>query len=290
VALVATVPYLVLKVMWLAGSDVGVSGGSTVDEMDSTRFEVGNTVTVVLMLVAAGFVVALTRPSAEKVPATLVLVLGAGATGLLAPIVLGLPVGMVVQSVAEGNPGPSEDAGLQPWVFGVVYSSFGLLALAMGVLLLSHAARRWASLIADPPEPPGGLATLVGAIGLLPFAVAMIAWGSVGPGASGPQGMDQPAPRTVLVVTGLLSGAAFVLPYASRFARRWPGFTWLAVWTGCCVAALQGLAHLLLAQGGRAEPVVAAVALLSTPGAGVYGICLLRGALARPPAADEGSS
>jgi hypothetical protein len=275
VALVATFPYLVLKLLWLNGSTVGMTGDRRGDEMGSTRFEVGNTVTVVLVLVAAWLVVALSRSSAERVPAKVVFVLGAGATGLLAPILLGLPPGLAVQALAEGTVRPAEDAGLEPWVFGVVYSGFGLLALAMAVLLLGHVARRWGHLIADPPARPAWPASLAGALGLLPFAVAMVCWGSFGPGASGPEGMDEPAPRTVLVVTGLLSGAALV-PLWRQWAHRRPRATWLAAWTGCCVAALQGPAQLLLAHGGEARPALAAVALLAVPGAGLYGTTLLR--------------
>ena len=280
-ALIATVPYVVLKVMWLCGSTVGIADGGHLEQMQSTRFQVGNSVTVALMLVGAGLVVALTRSWAERVPAKVVLVLGAGATGLLAPIVLGLPLGLVAQWLAEGEVTPAEGEGLEPWVFGVVYSGFGLLAVVMGALLLEHVARRWGHLIRKPPERTSWPATLAGAFGLLPFAVAMVSWGSFGPQGSGPQGMDQPAQRTVLVVTGILSGAGFVLPYASRWACRWPRATWLTAWTGCCIAALQGPAQLLLAQGGKAEPAVTAIALLSTPGACVYGGNLLRRRLVR---------
>ena len=286
-ALLATVPYLILKLMWLGGSTVGMTDGRHIDEMHSTRFDVGNTVTVVLMLVAAGLVVALTRSWADRVPARLVFVLGAGATGLLAPILLGLPLGLVAQALAQGDVRPAGDAGLEPWVFGVVYTGFGMLALAMGVLLLGHVARRWGHLVAEPPERPSRRATLVGVLGLLPFAVAMIYWGLFGPGGTGPRGMDLPAQRTVLVVTGILSGAAFFLPLSSRSAHRWPRVTWLAAWTGCCVAAFQGPAQLLLAQGGKVEPVVAAIALLSTLGASAYGMNLLRRQLARAGAAPS---
>lgn len=272
--LLATVPYLVLKLLWLSGSNIGLTGDGNA-EMHSTRFQVGNIITVGLMLVAAGLVVALTRPWAERVPARLVFALGAGATGLLAPILVGLPLGLVAQTLAEGEVEPAADTGLEPWVFGVVYSGFGLLALALGWLLLSHAARRWGHLIGEPPERPAWPTALAGAFGLLPFAVAMVLWGMLGPRGWGPEGMDQLAQRTVLVVTGILSGAAFVFTWSSRLPRRWPRVAWMSAWTGCCVAALQGPAQLLLAQGGRPEPAVAVIALLSTPGACLYGMALL---------------
>jgi hypothetical protein len=186
-----------------------------------------------------------------------------------------------VEALADGGVEPAGEAGLEPWVYAVVYSGFGLLALAMGVVLLDHVLRRWAYLVAEPPQWPSWSASLVGALGLLPFALAMAFWGSLGPGGSGPQGMDRPAQRTVMVVTGVLSAAAFVVPFSSRAARRWPEIAWLVAWTGCCVAAVQGPAQLLLAHGGNVEPVVASIALLTTPGACAFGVHLLRRQLGR---------
>ena len=209
------------------------------------------------------------------------LVLGAGATGLLTPILVGLPLGMVAQAVARRDVELAEDTSLEPWVFAVVYSGFALLALAMGALLLDHVTRRWGHLLTQPPEVPPWPASLVGALGLIPFAGAMIVWGSFGPRGAGPRGMDEPPQRTVLLVTGVLSGAAFLLPRLSRSACRWPRITWLIAWTGCCVAALQGPALLLLAHEGQAQPAVAALALLSTSGAGLYGATLLRTRIAK---------
>lgn len=271
-ALVATGPYLVLKLAWLSGSTIGMTDGGRTVEMHNTRFLIGNSVTVVLMLLAAGLVVALTRSWAERVPARLLFVLGAGATGLLAPVLLGLPLGLVVQAVARGDVKPADETGLEHWVFGVVYSGFALLALTLGVLLFAHVAHRWGHLLSHPPERPSRGGSLVGAFGLLPFAGAMVWWGALGPGGTGPQGMDLPAQRTVLVVTGFLGALAFVAPFSSGAARRWPRLTWLTVWTGCCVGSLQGAAHLLLAQDGRVQPVVAAIAMVSTPGACLYGL------------------
>jgi hypothetical protein len=282
-AVVATVPYLVLKLLWLNGSRVGMTDPDDLHEMSSTRFVAGNTITILLMLIAAAFVIALTRSWATKVPAAVVFVLGAGATGLLAPILVGLPIGAAVQAVAKGDVRPAPGTGLAPWVFGIVYSGFGLLGLAMGILVVLHVLERWGALISQPPERPSWPSTLAGALGLLPFGAAMGYWGVAGVGDSGPQGMDLPAQRTVLVVTGVLSVAAFVLPGMSTFGRRWPRLAWLVTWTGCCVAALQGPTEILLAQGGKTEPAVAAIALLATPGACIYGVSILKRRLDRAP-------
>jgi hypothetical protein len=280
-AVLATLPYLVLKLLWLNGSTIGMTDHHGSDQMGGTRFVVGNTITVLLMLVAAAFVVALTRPWANRVPAWLVFVLAAGATGLLGPILVGLPVGLAIEEWTRGAVGPAEDTGLAPWVFGVVYTGFGVLGLAMAVLVVLHVLDRWGTLIAEPPPRPSRMALLAGAIGLLPFGAAMTYWGIAGPGTSGPQGMDLPAQRTVLVVTGLLSVAAFVVPALSNSARRWPRLAWLVTWTGCCVAALQAPAQILLAQGGEVEPAVTVMAVLSVPGACLYGLSILRRRLSR---------
>jgi hypothetical protein len=282
-AVLATVPYLVLKLLWLTGSKIGTTDRHGQDELSSTRFVAGNSITVLLMVVAALFVVALTRSWANRVPARLVFVLAAGATGLLGPILVGLPVGLAVQAVAEGGVRLAGDTGMAPWVFGVVYCGFGLLGLAMAVLVIAHVLDRWGSLISQRPQRPSWPSTVAGAAGLLPFGAAMSLWGLAGPGNSGPQGMDLPAQRTVLLVTGILSIAAFVVPMLSAVANRWPRLAWLTTWTGCCVAALQGPTEVLLAQGGKVEPGVAIIAVLATPGACIYGLAILKQRLSQNP-------
>lgn len=276
VAVVATVPYVVLKLLWLSGSTIGMTDDAGAAEMRGARYVAGNVITVLMVLTALAFVVALTRSWARRVPAWLVVVLGAGATGLLAPILLGLPLGLGIQLAVEGYVKPADDAGLAAWVFAVVYSGFGLLAVAMAVLVAAYVLERWGHLITAPPRPPAPLATVAGVIGLLPFGAAMTYWGVVGPGTTGPEGMDQLAQRTVLVVTGALSIAALAVPLLGDLVRRWPRSAWLVIWTGACVGALQGLALTLLAQGGDVRPVVAVIALVATPGSCIYGLSVLR--------------
>ncbi|TDO66631.1 hypothetical protein EV651_104198 [Kribbella sp. VKM Ac-2571] len=291
VACLAPVPYVVLKLLWLSGSTLGTTSDAGVSEMHETRFVVGNAITVLLMLVAVAFAIALTRSWARSVPAWLVFVLGAGATGLLAPILLGLPLGVVIQLVANGAVKPADDTGLAPWVFGTVYTGFGLLGIAIAVLLAEYVVARWDDLISAPPQPPSTVLTVAGAVGLLPFGAANLYWGIFGPGSSGPQGMDLPAQRTVLVVTGILCLAAFVQPFSFKRTRR-PRIAWLVTWSGCCVAAFQGPTQVLLAEGGDVQPMIAVLALLGTPGSCLYGLGVLRrrtnATLAAAPSAQRG--
>jgi hypothetical protein len=289
-AFVATVPYLALKLMWLSGATIGMTSDADASEMSGTRFVTGNVITVALMVTAVAFAVAVTRSWARRVPAWLVLVLSAGATGLLAPILLGLPLGMVIQLAVEGDVQPADDTGLATWVFAVVYSGFGLLAIAMAVLMAAYVLDRWGHLMTGPPRPPTAPAVLAGAVGMLPFGAAMIAWGAFGPGTTGPQGMDLPAQRTVLVVTGALSVAAFVVPFLHERVHGWPRGAWLVAWTGASISAVQAPTQILLAEGGDVRPVVALIALLAIPGSSVYGLATLRGHLsARSRVTDGGA-
>ena len=283
VAALATAPYVTLKLMWLSGSTIGMPAGADHAEMSSTRFVVGNVITVLMVIVAVAFLATLARPSARRVPASLVLVLGAGATGLLAPILLGLPAGVLIQLTLEGSVGPADDTGLAPWVFAVVYSGFGVLAAAIAVLVASYVLERWGHLVTKPPKRPSPVAAAAGALGLLPFGAAMIWWGVQGPGATGPQGMDQPAQRTLLIVTGLLSLAAYVVPLLSERAQRWPRTAWLVTWTGACTSALQAPTQILLAHGGDVRPSLALLALVTVPGSCIYGLTLLRNRAAMDP-------
>ncbi|MFD1860786.1 hypothetical protein EHW97_11965 [Aeromicrobium camelliae] len=274
-ACIAAVPYVVLKVLWLSGSTVGITSAAAAFEMSSTRVVAANVTTVLLLLVAIVFVTALTRPWGQRVPGAVVLVLAAGATGLLAPFLLGLPIGMVVQLLSgPGASRPEVQPGLAPWVFSVVYGGFGVFAVALAVLSAVYVVQRWPELTADVPTP-SPWTTVVGVIGLVPFSAAMLFWGLSGPGSTGPQGMDSPAQRTVLVVNGALSAAALILQ-ATAAARRHPHIAWLVIWTGTCVAALQGPSHVLLARDGQIEPLVAVIAVLSASGATAYGLGILR--------------
>lgn len=275
-AVVAVVPYTTLKLLWLGGATVGLKNSAAVAEIHSTRMVVGNGVTVVLELLAVGLAVSLTRPWGRRVPAWIVVGLAGGATGLLAPILLGLPLGSALQLAVRGNVRTSGMDNLSPWVFALVYGGFGLLAIAITVLAWRYTLDRWGCLLSRPPRPPAGWATIAGALGVLPFGATMLWWGLLGPGASGPQAMDTPVQRTVLVVAGLLATAGFLAPLLRTVAARWPRTAWLTTWVGCTTAALQGPTQVLLANGGDPTPAITLTALAATPASCAYGLAVLR--------------
>ncbi|MEU2610492.1 hypothetical protein ABZ570_02715 [Micromonospora sp. NPDC007271] len=264
-----------MKLLWLSGSTVGMRRGASAAEMGSDRMIAGNVITVLLVVLAGVLALGLTRPWGRRAPASLVLVLAVGAAGLLAPILLGLPLGVALQLVVQHDVTSGGEGDLEGWVFAVVYGGFGLLAVALAILLRRYVLGRWGRLFAAPPRPPVRWAAVAGALGMLPFGAAMLYWGLVGPGSAGPQGMESLAQRTVLAVTGALAVAAFVAPFASHVSPSWPQLGWLVTWVGCASTALQGPAQLLLAQEGHVQPAVALVALLASPGSCAYGLAVL---------------
>lgn len=279
-AIVAVLPYLAFKVLWLSGSSVGSTTSAGGEGMLAPRFLIGNTITLAMMVVGVAFVVALTRPWARRIPAPVVFVLGAGAAGLLGPILLGLPPGILIQALIEGEVRLAEQR-MHPWVFGLVYAGFCALGVAMAIVVGAYVIRRWGDLLNTPPPAPSPTMIVCGALGILPFSCAMAFWAIAGPGSTGPQGMEQPAQRMVLAVTALLGFLCLLCPMFSRYLGRWPRAAWLVTWTGCCVVALQGPTQILLAQGGEIAPVVVGIAALATPGASLFGLAVLRTHLRR---------
>ena len=281
--LIAVVPYIGLKLAWLTGARIGVRDPAVLAELNSTRMIVGNHVTIVLELMAVGLALALSSSWGRRVPAWIMICVGAGATGLLAPILLGLPVGSVLQLAVEGDVHTGGMDHLSPWVFAIVYGGFGLVAVGILVLALRYAAARWGHVLRRAPDPPPVWVRVTGGLGLLPFGTAMLWWGVFGPGSSGPQAMDAVVQRATLVVTGLLAVAGFLAPLLPGIVRQAPRLTWLALWVGCTTAALQAPTHVLLADGGNPSRAMLLIGVLTVSGSSVYGLLLLR----RRPAQDR---
>jgi hypothetical protein len=277
----AVVPYLALKLAWLNGADVGVKDATALAELHSTRMVIGNDVTIALELAAVGLALALASGWGRRVPAWLMLGAGAGATGLLAPILLGLPVGSLLQLTVEGDVDTGGMDHLSPWVFAVVYGGFGLMAIGILVLAARYAAARWSHVLERVPSPAPPGVIVAGGLGLLPFGTVMLWWGVFGPGASGPQAMDAVVQRTTLVVTGLLAVGGLLAPLRRGVPRRGPRLRWLALWVGCTTAASQAPTHVLLANGGHPTRAILLMGLLTVPGSVVYGLLVLRRHLAQ---------
>ncbi|MGK5531997.1 hypothetical protein [Streptomyces sp. URMC 129] len=282
-AIASCVPYLALKIAWLSGSHLGIPEGSALrsPEGEDTLF-VANAATACMDAAVIVLALALTRPWGRRLPAWLVAWPLWVATGLLAPIVVGFPVGSLVELFTGTPPGAerSEDElFLDPWVFTVVYTGFGLQALALGGLFVRYVRERWGHLLsgrlAGLPRSASAAAQRAGAVAaaLLCGAVLTVQTGWLAGGTTGLSG-KQVADRDAMfyvttssTVLFLLAAAAGVLLLAFRPRRRGRTRLFTAValaWTGSAALAAWG-GWLLLAgtltgetadPGERATPVM----------------------------------
>lgn len=257
-ALAATLPYLTIKVAWLAGSRVGIPEDSILLR-GGTTLAVGNAVTVAMDACVILLVLVLTRPWGRRIPGWLLTVPVFVATGLLTPIVLGYPSQLLVKALGMGA-GEAVRAArepfLEPWVFAVVYTGFIIQAIALAGLFVPYARERWGrrwqgALGRRLPSPTGvvaGAAALAGAA----VASAQVYWAFGGRG-----GLSAEAAAVYSAETGVVSGAhavcavaaaagALVLARGGALPARWP----LALtWTGSAAALSWGAWMLTAALG-----------------------------------------
>ncbi|MFH8835733.1 hypothetical protein [Streptomyces sp. NPDC017868] len=182
-AILACLPYIALKVAWVAGSDIGIPAGSVLLE-HRRMMVVVNSATVLADVLVVALALLLTQAWGRRFPAWLLALPMWAATGLLAPIMTGYPTQLVVALFTgdERAAAPREPF-LDDWVFGVVYSGFILQGLALGTLFALYARDRWGHVwrgrlgeLSARTSGPGVRATaLVGAVvALLPATLHLI--------------------------------------------------------------------------------------------------------------------
>ncbi|GAA5042264.1 hypothetical protein HNP84_002195 [Thermocatellispora tengchongensis] len=276
VAVLSCVPYLVFKLAWLSGATIGITSAEGRALMNDPRHVAGNYLTVGMDLLAIGLAVVLGRPISHRLPAWLVLVPAWGATGLLAPIALGLPAGLLIQLISGTDVPAGSGDGLAGWVFAVIYGGFGLLGCCLAVLVLLHAMERWPRIFATGPRPPRWTITAVCAAPLLGYALALLVWAVAGPEAGGPAGFESPAQRTVLVINGLLVAIGYATPLARGFVARHPRRAIVATWVGCSVATLSGPTFAALGHDGVVRVPLLVASMVSAAAGVLYSVALLR--------------
>ncbi|WP_433781412.1 hypothetical protein ACQPX6_16860 [Actinomycetospora sp. CA-101289] len=118
---VACLPYLALKIAWLTGHPTGASDPAAALVLLERAHMAGNAVSTLLELVAVVAVVALTSDRARQLLAAVVLAPMWVGTGLLVPVGLGVPVGLVRRSPSAAHrcpPTPECASGSPPWSTG----------------------------------------------------------------------------------------------------------------------------------------------------------------------------
>ncbi|GHF54322.1 hypothetical protein GCM10010218_39470 [Streptomyces mashuensis] len=269
-AVVTCLPYLTLKLLWIAGADVGVKD---LGNLSRGQWIAANAMTFAMDGIAALIAYVLTRPGGRRVAAWLILFPMWVATGMLVPLMIAVPVGLgVIRATGAENPALSNDM-LQPWVFGVVYGGLIAEGLVLLTAFVLYADERWATLlrtrVRDLTDPAGTqsmqrvLTTLAVAF-LLFTGVLHLAWGL---GSDIGMNAEWTARRTPVGPTGdlvhglaALAGAAALHALVFRrcgrlrvrvpLAAAWTGTGvvfgssgWMDVGRSPATSALLGAAH-----------------------------------------------
>lgn len=261
------------------------------------RHSVGNVATLAMELVAVMLALALGHRRGQKLPAAVVLIPVWVATGLLAPIALGLPLGIVAQAIVGGSPAPA-DNGLQGWVYAVVYGGFVVQGVALLTAFILYARVRWAELLRLrrrelAPGPTPRLLAGAGAVAAVVYAVANIAWAVAGESLAAPPNFDTAAQKSLLVSTGFLAlaGASAVgqlvhqrsLRRLSASDRLWVPLT--LGWVGSATTFASGLSQYALAADASPNPSTSLLLALGTISGVMLGVAALL-AIVGPPRRD----
>ncbi|KIZ19527.1 hypothetical protein [Streptomyces natalensis] len=265
ITLAACVPYLSLKIAWLAGSRIGIPEGSALRK-DGTFLTAINALTLLMDAAVIVLSFLLTRPWGRKVPAWLLAVPMWCASGLLAPIVVAFPVQMLA-AASHGHTAVTDDGSdalLAPWVWSVVYGGFIVQALTLVTLFVRYARERWGHLWRGrtgelPPSPTRSARRLTAgaASALILFAGAMhLVWAAGGtfgltPARVAAQDFNSRVNDAsyvlfaALALTGILLlgyGRGRRLPIRLPLAAAWTGAGALAGWGGWLTLVTLGLA------------------------------------------------
>ncbi|MFD0332153.1 hypothetical protein ACFQZC_38095 [Streptacidiphilus monticola] len=145
-AIVACLPYLTLKLLWVLGVDVGV--------VDRHRLSHGlwvavNLATFAMDAVAALVAYRLTKPGDSRVRTWLIALPMWVASGLLSVITISVPLGLA--GVPFGTPSPFREVGfLQPWVYAVVYGGFIVEGVVLSGAFAMYVRDRHARVVDEP--------------------------------------------------------------------------------------------------------------------------------------------
>lgn len=167
-AIAGTLPYLLLKVAWLSGSRIGLNDP---DFGDSAVMYAANAITLVLDLAAIVLALALVTEWGQRIPAPWVLFPAWVGTGLLAPIVLLVPVQMAMAAGSEAT-APQEQA-IAGWVFTMVYSGFIWLGFFLLLGFVLHARERWGADWGRPVTRRAPKAVGIAVLGLLALSAVL---------------------------------------------------------------------------------------------------------------------
>jgi hypothetical protein len=221
-AIAGTLPYLGLKVAWVAGLSIGVDDPGF---MTTPTMIVGNAFTAGMELVAILLALAFTHAWGQRIPAPLILFPIWIGTGFLAPIALSAPAIGFQFTTAHNGAG-----GLDGWVTPMVYGSFIWQGVALLTAFVLYTRVRWARLFTGRPAGrPARPVAVVGAALAVLVGGFRLAWAF---GAPGLPGNPKIANYVLEGVGGVLAlaAAAAICAIVARRGRYW--LSMIVVWVG----------------------------------------------------------
>jgi hypothetical protein len=184
-AAAGTLPYLTLKIGWLAGGTAGVRDPGFLAD---PAIVAANAVTFAMDLVVIGLALALTHRWGDRLPVWLVLLPVWVGTGFLVPMVVSIMPAITVETLSGGL----HSSAFEPWLQPLVYGGFAWQGVFLCAAFAAHSVRRWSRVVTASTPP---------AAGLVPFLRVVTAGGCVMAAAS----------ALLHLVAGLASGSAVAL-------------------------------------------------------------------------------
>jgi len=217
IAVASALPYLALKMVWLAGGRLGVADTGM---MRDTSMVVLNAVTAGMDLAGIFLALAFASTWGLRVPAWLLLPTMWVATGLLARFIVAVPIVAVASWLVPGAVPRVTGGPVESWVYAVVYTGFMGVGVGLTVAFCCYVSVRWPAIFNRSVIPLSqiptrrlqlALANTATVIAALP-AVILLAWAL---GATVGLGTAAIAGRTM--VGSLINGIDAALMIAGAF-------------------------------------------------------------------------
>jgi hypothetical protein len=256
------VPYLALKIIWLAGGQLGVA--DPILTTDSTMIAL-NVVTAFMDIVAIMIALAFTYSWGLRIPAWLLVPPIWIAAGLLARFVVVVPVVAISFALASVSAPVPPGGPVEPWVYAVVYPGFTGMGIGLLLAFALYVNARWPAVFESQRQPARSRATQTVLVALSSAGALVAAAGTALPlawalGSTAGVRPDLAAGRTfssyVLNATDAAMGigaAAGLLTMVLGSGRRTPH--WIVVivtWVGSGSLFAWGLWHLANVLGNTA--------------------------------------
>lgn len=261
-AIACAVPYLMLKIVWLTGGELGVADAAMMREASMV---VLNVATAGMDLIGIAIALAFSHAWGQRIPAWLVLPPIWVATGLLARFIVAVPVTVIAGMLTFRSTLPPTGGPVQSWVYALVYTEFVGLGIGLTLAFVLYASARWSAVFRLTTWDSSRSVThrvqvpLANTAALMAIVVGglHLAWAF---GATIALPSELAARRTFLShVINAIDGATMVaaaigvLMMVHGFGRRAPAWTPLALtWVGSGFLFAWGLWSLINVLGNTA--------------------------------------